>query len=59
MGYINYPVYGNVEIGSAIKEVEKLIEKVKSNKFDKKDLLALYNANAEIIKGILSNEIKD
>lgn len=59
MGYNFYPVYGDADAGSAIKDIEKVVAKIKTNKFDKKDLLALYNANAELLKAILSNEYKD
>ena len=37
MGYDGWPVYGK-DLGSAIETAEKIIAKIKSNKFDKEDL---------------------
>lgn len=48
-------LYGNEDVGSAIKDIESIIEKIKTNKFDKEDLLILHNANTELIKALLSN----
>lgn len=48
-------LYGNEDVGSAIKDIESIIEKIKTNKFDKEDLLTLHNANTELIKALLSN----
>jgi hypothetical protein len=41
MGFHYAPIYGELDLGSAIEKAEKLIAKIKSNKFDKKDLEAL------------------
>lgn len=49
-------LYGNEDVGSAIKDIEVVIDKIKTNKFDKEDLLILHNANTELIKALLSNE---
>lgn len=38
MGRDWYPVYGELDLGSAIETAEKIIAKIKSNKFDKDDL---------------------
>lgn len=38
MGYLTYPIYGELDLGSAIETAEKVIAKIKSNKFDKDDL---------------------
>ena len=54
MGYANYPVYGE-DLGSAIETVEKLIAKIKTNKFDKKDLAALADAIVELKVAIEEN----
>lgn len=35
------PVYGELDLGSAIETAEKVIAKIKSNKFDKDDLKEL------------------
>ena len=35
------PVYGDLDLGSAIETAEKVIAKIKSNKFDKDDLKEL------------------
>lgn len=44
--------YGG-DIGSAIEDIEKVVEKIKTNKFDKKDIYNLYSANLELIKALL------
>ena len=48
MGYPNWPVYGEMDLGSAIETAEKVIAKIKSNKFDKEDLKELEKALAVI-----------
>ena len=47
MGIDWYPAYGK-KLGSAIEDVEKIIAKIKTNKFDEKDLLDLAKASAEL-----------
>jgi hypothetical protein len=59
MGIPIFPLYGKTDIGSAVEDIEKLVEKIKSNKFGKKDVIKLYEANAELIKAVLEDEIKD
>ena len=59
MGRPGWGVYGNADVGSAIEDVEKLISKIKTNKFDKEDLLTLYKANGELLKAVVENEYKD
>lgn len=58
MGYNWWPVYGE-DIASAIQDVEKVVSKIKTNKFDKKDLIALVDANNTLIKHLLENENKE
>lgn len=41
MGYNYAPLYGDLDLGSAIETAEKVIAKIKSNKFDKDDLKEL------------------
>ena len=41
MGWDLVPVYGELDLGSAIETAEKLIAKIKSNKFDDEDLKEL------------------
>ena len=53
------PVYGIADVGSAIQDIKKIIEKIETNKFSKDDLIKLYNANGELIKAILSNEYEN
>ena len=57
MGIPNVPLYGE-DLGSAILDAEKTIEKIKTNKYSEKDLLVLVDANAEILKYLI-NEKKD
>ena len=59
MGVPGIPLYGNADVGSAIEDVEKLVAKIKTNKFSKKDLYNLYVVNAEILKAVLNDEYKD
>jgi hypothetical protein len=47
MGFDWAPAYGK-KLGSAIEDVEKIIAKIKTNKFDEKDLLDLAKASAEL-----------
>jgi hypothetical protein len=53
VGYPGLPVYGR-EIGSAIQDLEKVIELIKTNKFSKNDLLKIYEINNEIIKYLIN-----
>lgn len=48
MGRPNWPAYGEVDLGSAIETAEKVIAKIKTNKFDKTDLVDLDRAICEI-----------
>lgn len=48
MGRVGFPFYGK-DIGSAIETAEKILAKIKTNKFDKADLTALSDALAEIV----------
>lgn len=56
MGAPGLPWYGT-DLGSAIESVEKVIAKIKTNRFDKKDLAELRDAVAELDKAI--DEAKD
>ena len=56
MGIPNAPAYGNNDVGSAIEDVEKIVDKIKTNKFGKKEIVALYNANADLLKAIIDND---
>ena len=47
MGRPLWPVYGE-DLGSAIETAEAVIAKIKTNKFDKDDLVELDHAIAEI-----------
>lgn len=55
MGLPFAPVYAE-DIASAVEDIKKVIAKIDTNKFDKKDLLKLHDANAELIKAILRDE---
>ena len=55
MGRVGLPVYG-VDLGSAIETVESVIAKIKTNKFDKHDLVELDKAIAEIKTAIEHDE---
>lgn len=55
MGYSSWPVYGE-DVGSAIEDLEKIVAKIKTNKFSKKDLVELFNANNTILGYLLKDE---
>lgn len=55
MGKANAPWYGE-DLGSAIETAEKVIAKIKTNKFDKGDLVELSKCFVEIITAIASDE---
>ena len=56
MGYHNWPVYGEMDLGSAIEVAEKVIAKIKTNKFDNKDKIALADALLTIKTSIEQDE---
>ena len=57
MGAPFIPLYGK-DLGSSIEVAEKVIAKIKTNRFDKKDLEALEKVIVDI-KEALSNENED
>ena len=52
MGIPGAWLYGNVDLGSAIETVEAVIAKIKTNKFDKGDLIELDKAISEVRNAI-------
>lgn len=54
MGFDYAPIYGELDLGSAIETAEKAIAKIKSNKFDKKDVVALAEA-LEVLKNAVDD----
>lgn len=62
MGWPGYVIYGE-DLGSAIEAVDKSLAKIKTNKYDKEDLIQLKQAMSEagkaIDKVLESNENKD
>ena len=59
MGIPFLPLYGNADVGSAIQDIKKIIDKIETNKFGASDLTDLYNANGELLKAILSHEYEN
>lgn len=55
MGKPFLPYYGE-DLGSAIQDAEKILAKIKTNKYSKKDLLLLADTNNAIIKFVIENE---
>jgi hypothetical protein len=55
MGRPYFPIYGE-DLGSAIETAEKVIAKIKTNKFDKEDLKELDKALTEIKAVIAKDE---
>ena len=55
----NFPWYGNSDVGSAIQDIKKIIEKIETNKFGKSDIVALHNANADLIGALIANDYEE
>lgn len=55
MGIPNLWAYGE-DIGSAIKKAEKILAKIKTNKFDKHDVIAFAKANTDIIVALIEKD---
>ena len=56
MGRVMFPAYGE-DLGSAIETAEKVIAKIKKNKYDTKDLVELDKALTEI-KAVIAKDEK-
>ena len=56
MGRDGFPVYGE-DLGSAIETAEEVIAKIKTNKYDKEDLVELDKALTEI-KAVIAKDEK-
>jgi hypothetical protein len=56
MGFVGLPLYGELDLGSAIEKQEKTMEKIKTNKYDKHDLLDLVKVNTAIIVHLIEND---
>ena len=59
MGRPGLEIYGDADVGSAIQDIEKIVDKIKTNKFSNDDLVNLFNANNELLKAVLNNDYKD
>lgn len=59
MGRPAKPWYGDTDLGSAIEDVEKIVKKIKTNKFGKKDIVELHNATADLLAVVLADEYQD
>lgn len=59
MGRPGWEIYGDADVGSAIQDIEKIVAKIKTNKFSNEDLVNLFNANNELLKAVLNNDYKD
>ena len=55
MGRNFAPAYGELDLGSAIETAEKVLAKIKTNKYDTKDLKAL----ADVLTAIKEEVAKD
>ena len=56
MGRPFLPAYGEVDLGSAIETAEEAIAVVKTNKFDKHDLVNLAKSTLDIIVAAIEDE---
>ena len=52
MGWNFAPVYGELDLGSAIELAEQKLQEIKSNKFDKNDLEKLKGELEKIVSAI-------
>lgn len=59
MGIPSAWIYGLVDLGSAIETAEVVIAKIKTNKYDNKDIVELRKALAEIDNALTQNEAQD
>lgn len=48
MGKAGVPLYG-VDLGSTVEKAEKILAVIKTNKFDKEDVLALRNELEDVL----------
>jgi hypothetical protein len=55
MGIPGLVWYGE-DIGSAIEHIEKIIATIKTNKFDKQDIVDLVKANNVLVASLVENE---
>lgn len=51
MGWAFIPVYGE-DFGSVIENVDKVLTKIKSNKFDKEDLVEFKKTLEDVVEAI-------
>ena len=51
MGWIYLPVYGE-DFGSAVENADKVLTKIKSNKFDKEDLVEFKKTLEDVVEAI-------
>lgn len=56
MGYDYLPLYGE-DLGSAIETIEKVVAKIKTNKYDNEDLIELDKATDEL-KAVIAKDEK-
>ena len=59
MGLVGLPLYGIVDLGSALETAEAVIAKIKTNKYGKDELVEFKNALNEVVAEIdkaLANE---
>ena len=52
MGFPSMWLYGDADLGSAIETIETVVAKIKTNKFDKSDLVELHKATVELDKAL-------
>ena len=59
MGKPNFPIYGNADADSAVEDIEKVVAKIKTNEFSKKDLIKLAIASNELLVSVLNNDYEE
>ena len=58
MGWAFFPVYGE-DLGSAVENADKVIGKMKTNKFDRQDLVEFKKTLEEVVKAIKTEIAKN
>lgn len=58
-GLPNYPVYGEHDLGSLVEDAEKVIDKIKTNKFTLKEVLKLSNIANDIVEFVIKEKLDE
>lgn len=51
-------VYGDIDVGSTIQDIKGLVAKIETNKYDKKDIIALTKLNSDLVTAVISQDVE-